>query len=113
MRLNLADGTTIGILPGTDAWRGLVADPGLATRVRGALLLLGGARGAVTAPKGFRHVSYSGDIGQEGEKIQFELLRVQADDVRLIVTITHTGFVRVDLQKTGTPRHLAQLRRER
>lgn len=117
MRANLGDGRTVHYdlraVDGVRGWQNVESDPRTNRSIRAVLIDAGNTAIAVTAPRRFRTYSYTAEPCRNGTgEIVAEKICVQADDVRLSVLAYNDGrMARVDLTRTGRPRHLAQFRR--
>ena len=113
MRVNYADGRTAGYelagAEGEQAWAAVQADPDEQANIRGVVLDGAAQRVAVQAPRQFQVVTYAATLDtDEGGAVVGESVQVQADDVRLTVTLLKSGMVRVLLARPGKARHLTQ-----
>lgn len=111
IRANLADGRTkafdLDTEAGREAWQEIEGDRDRQHDLRGVIVVESEIAVAVPAPKGFREclTRVEVDRSDAGEKRATRLV-VQADDVRIAVTVYPSGIGRVDVRRTGKPRHL-------
>jgi len=97
-----------------DTWGEVEHDRHAQDKITGVILGgTGTAQVSVPTPRRFRSVSYQAEPLQNGQGCNGERLIVQADDVRLTVLVYRSGMARVDLVKTGHPRHLSQFDKPR
>ena len=114
MRVNDRRGTTLHFDLGDPkelgAWSKVERDRHAQDEITG--VILGGpgtTQVSVPTPQRFRSVSYRAEpLQKNGHGCNGERLIVQADDVRLTVLVYRSGMARVDLVRTGQPRHLSQ-----
>ena len=96
-----------------DAWSEREHDRHAQDDITGVILCGGNrdAQVAIPTPRRFRSVSFQAEPLQNGNDCTGERLTVQADDVCLTVLVYPSGMARVDLVRTGQPRHLQQFDR--
>lgn len=112
MRINLANGATSVCEIESKTWKEIEEDPQAAKRVRGVTLHVADLAVTLTTPKGFHRTAYLAAVGRQNGEVVAEEVEIQADDVRLRLRMYSSGLARVDLIKTGRPRHLVQFRRK-